>query len=107
MRKNFPITQDEVRVRADQYLISKTDLKGRITYANAAFIAISGFTREELIGKAHNLVRHPDMPPEAFQDFWDTLQNKRPWMGVVKNRRKDGGFYWVYAMAVPIYEMAP
>ena len=104
MRKNFPITQDEVRVRADQYLISKTDLKGRITYANAAFIAISGFTREELVGKAHNLVRHPDMPPEAFQDFWDTLQNKRPWMGVVKNRRKDGGFYWVYAMAVPIYE---
>ncbi len=104
MRKNFPITQDEVRVRADQYLISKTDLKGRITYANAAFIAISGFSREELIGKAHNIVRHPDMPPEAFQDLWDTLQKERPWMGVVKNRRKDGGFYWVYAMAVPIYE---
>ncbi|HRK84928.1 MAG TPA: methyl-accepting chemotaxis protein [Alcaligenes faecalis] len=104
MRKNFPITQDEVRVRADQYLISKTDLKGRITYANAAFVAISGFSREELIGKAHNIVRHPDMPPEAFQDLWDTLQKERPWMGVVKNRRKDGGFYWVYAMAVPIYE---
>ncbi len=63
MRKNFPITQDEVRVRADQYLISKTDLKGRITYANAAFIAISGFTREELIGKAHNLSATPTCPP--------------------------------------------
>lgn len=104
MRKNYPITENEVQVRADQYLISKTDLKGRITYANSAFIDISGFSRSELIGKAHNIVRHPDMPSAAFQDLWDTLHAEQAWMGVVKNRRKNGDYYWVYAMAVPVYE---
>lgn len=104
MRKNYPISAHEVHVRADQYLISKTDLKGRITYANNAFIDISGFSREELLGKAHNIVRHPDMPAAAFQDLWDTLHAEQTWMGVVKNRRKNGDFYWVYAMAIPVYE---
>lgn len=104
MRKNYPVTQIETRVRADQYLISKTDKKGRITYANPAFIEISGFTRDELIGKPHNLIRHPDMPAAAFKDLWDTLQAGRPWMGIVKNRRKDGGFYWVLANVTPITE---
>lgn len=104
MRKNYPVSTHEVPVRADQYLISKTDLKGRITYANNAFIELSGFSREELLGKAHNIVRHPDMPAAAFQDLWDTLQAEQPWMGVVKNRCKNGDFYWVYAMAIPIYE---
>lgn len=104
MRKNYPITQIEHKLRHDQYLISKTDLKGRITYANPAFIEISDFSREELIGKAHNIVRHPHMPPAAFQDLWDTLQAGKPWNGIVKNRRKDGGFYWVNALVAPIFE---
>lgn len=102
MRKNYPVTQEETKVRADQYLISKTDLKGKITYANPAFIEISGYSRDELIGKPHNLIRHPDMPPAAFQDLWDTLHKGKAWMGVVKNRRKDGGFYWVLANVTPI-----
>lgn len=104
MRKNYPITNHETKLRHDQYLISKTDLKGRITYANPAFVEISGFAREELIGKAHNIVRHPHIPPAAFKDMWDTLQAGKPWTGVVKNRRKDGGFYWVHALVSPIVE---
>lgn len=104
MRKNFPITQTETRLRADQYLISRTDTKGIITYANPAFTEVSGYTREELVGKPHNLVRHPDMPPAAFEDLWDTLAAGKPWMGMVKNRRKDGGFYWVLANVTPIVE---
>ena len=104
MRKNYPITEVETKVHPNQYLISKTDLKGRITYANSAFIDISGFTRTELLGKAHNIVRHPHMPPAGFQDLWDTLQANKPWLGIVKNRRKDGGFYWVQALVSPIFE---
>lgn len=102
MRKNFPVTQEEVLVRPDQYLISKTDLKGKITYANPAFIEISGYTRDELIGQPHNLIRHPDMPSAAFADLWQTLHNGNAWTGLVKNRRKDGGFYWVLANVTPI-----
>lgn len=104
MRKNYPITQVETRVRADQYLISKTDTRGIITYANPAFIEISGFSHEELVGQPHNIIRHPDMPPAAFKDLWDTLQAGKPWTGMVKNRRKDGGYYWVLANATPIVE---
>lgn len=104
MRKNFPITNIETRVRADQYLISKTDRTGIITYANPAFIDISGYTHEELIGQPHNLIRHPDMPQAAFKDLWDTLRAGRTWMGLVKNRRKDGGFYWVLANVTPLTE---
>lgn len=104
MRKNYPITAIESKLRHDQYLISKTDLKGRLTYANPAFVEISGFSRDELRGKAHNIVRHPHMPPAAFQDLWDTLQAGKPWTGIVKNRRKDGGFYWVHALVSPIFE---
>ena len=104
MRKNYPVNDNEVKVQSDQYLISKTDLKGRIVYANPAFIEISGFSHDELIGKAHNIVRHPDMPPAAFSDLWDTLQAGKPWLGLAKNRRKDGGFYWVQALVTPIVE---
>jgi aerotaxis receptor len=103
MRKNYPVYNVETKVRPDQYLISKTDLKGRITYCNPAFIEISGYSREELLGKPHNLIRHPDMPSAAFQDLWDTLHAGKPWLGLVKNRRKDGGFYWVLASAAPIF----
>lgn len=104
MRVNLPVVDVETRLREDQYLISRTDTKGRIVYANPAFVEVSGFTREELIGKAHNIVRHPDMPPEAFEDLWETLQAGESWLGMVKNRRKDGGYYWVLANATPIFE---
>ncbi|MFJ1298816.1 methyl-accepting chemotaxis protein [Pseudomonadota bacterium AL_CKDN230030165-1A_HGKHYDSX7] len=104
MRVNSPVYDVETRLRDDQYLISRTDTKGRITYANPAFVEVSGFDRDELIGKAHNIVRHPDMPPEAYEDLWRTLQAGESWLGVVKNRRKDGGYYWVLANATPIFE---
>ncbi len=103
MRQNFPVYNTETRVREDLYLISKTDTKGRITYANPTFHEISGFTQEELLGKAHNIVRHPDMPPAVYKDFWDTVSKGKPWLGVVKNRSKDGGYYWMLANATPIW----
>jgi aerotaxis receptor len=87
-----------------QSIVSKTDTKGRITYVNPSFIEVSGFSEEELIGKAHNIVRHPDMPPEAFADLWQTLKAGLPWTGMIKNRCKNGDFYWVVANVVPIKE---
>jgi methyl-accepting chemotaxis protein len=98
------VTQSEVALRDDSMIVSKTDLKGRITYVNRDFLDISGFTETELIGEPHNIVRHPDMPAEAFKDLWDTLKAGRPWIGMVKNRCKHGDFYWVEAHAAPIYE---
>ncbi|WP_232822253.1 PAS domain-containing methyl-accepting chemotaxis protein [Salinicola sp. CR57] len=86
------------------YLISRTDLKGRITYANPAFVEVSGFSREELIGAPHNIVRHPDMPAAAFADLWKTLEKGENWSGVIKNRRKDGSHYWVQSTVTPIIE---
>ncbi|HEX3662185.1 MAG TPA: methyl-accepting chemotaxis protein [Acidobacteriaceae bacterium] len=86
------------------FIYSRTDLKGRITEANPAFAEISGYTVEEMLGKPHNMVRHPDMPREAFADMWSNLQKGRPWQAIVKNRRSDGGFYWVIANASPIRE---
>ncbi|MEI2417610.1 methyl-accepting chemotaxis protein [Orrella sp. JC864] len=104
MRKNLPVYDNEVLVREDQYLISRTDTKGIITYANPAFVEISGFSREELIGSPHNIVRHPDMPSEAYADLWRTLHAGDSWLGVVKNRCKDGRYYWVLANVTPIIE---
>jgi aerotaxis receptor len=92
VRSNLPVTGIEYRMEAGQSIVSKTDTKGRITYINPAFIDVSGFTEEELLGKAHNIVRHPDMPPQAFADLWRTLQAGQPWTGMVKNRRKNGDF---------------
>lgn len=92
----------EVVVAPDAFLVSETDEKGIITFANDEFIKISGFTKEELLGKPHNIVRHPDMPKAAFADLWNTVQSGKPWTGFVKNRTKDGGFYWVYATVFPI-----
>ncbi len=103
MRKNLPVSQQEYDYPGDETLLSVTDLKGHITYANAAFVRISGFEYDELLGKAHNIVRHPDMPPEAYQDLWDTLKQGRSWTAVVKNRRKDGDHYWVRANVAPVY----
>ncbi|WP_454727264.1 MULTISPECIES: methyl-accepting chemotaxis protein [Cupriavidus] len=101
MRNNQPVTNREYQLSPDDYLISRTDLKGRITFANRAFIETSGFAAEELLGAAHNLVRHPDMPAEAFADLWRTIQVGRSWVGIVKNRRKNGDFYWVSATVTP------
>jgi aerotaxis receptor len=102
MKINQPVTSTEVPFPPDTYLVSRTDLKGVITEANDAFVAISGFSREELLGKSHNIVRHPDMPPQAFEDLWRTVQAGYPWRGLVKNRCKNGDYYWVDATVVPI-----
>lgn len=104
MRKNLPVTNVERFVDPKRPIVTTTDLKGRITYANPAFVEISGFSPEELVGHAHNVVRHPDMPPEAFSDLWETIQRGQPWRGLVKNRCKDGGFYWVDAYVTPHHE---
>lgn len=88
MRKNLPITTVETPFPKGRTLVSKTDLKGRITYCNDTFVELSGYSRDELIGEPHNLVRHPDMPAEAFADLWSTLKSGYPWRGLVKNRRR-------------------
>ncbi len=102
MRVNEPVTQREYPVPPGTTLMSSTDTKGRITYANAAFIAVSGFDHDALMGKAHNLVRHPDMPEAAFADLWKTLQGGESWSALVKYRRADGDHYWVRANAAPV-----
>lgn len=104
MRNNQPVTATEYLMKHGQSIVSKTDVKGRITYVNPNFVEVSGFSEAELLGKPHNLVRHPDMPPEAFADMWRTLQGGEPWTGLVKNRRRNGDFYWVVANVVPIRE---
>lgn len=104
MRNNQPVTQREVELKEDDFLVSRTDTKGRITYANPAFIDISGFEHTELMGAPHNLIRHPDMPPEAFANLWQTVQTGESWRGLVKNRCKNGDHYWVDASVTPIIE---
>ncbi|MEN8177999.1 MAG: methyl-accepting chemotaxis protein [Pseudomonadota bacterium] len=103
MKINEPVTGREIPMRDDMIIVSKTDLKGLITYANSTFMEIAGFSEAELIGKNHNIVRHPDMPAAAFQDLWDTLQAGKPWTGIVKNRAKNGDHYWVQANVTPLY----
>ena len=103
-RMAAPTNNQERLLDPKQPIVTKTDLKGKITYANPAFVEISGFTREELIGQAHNVVRHPDMPREAFEDLWNTVRAGVPWRGKVKNRCKDGGYYWVDAYVTPLTE---
>ena len=104
MRTNLPVTNIEYHMEDGRPIVSKTDLKGKITYVNPYFIEVSGFTEDELIGAPHNLVRHPDMPPQAFADLWRCLQQGIPWTGMVKNRRKNGDFYWVLANVTPVME---
>ena len=102
MRTNLPVTNREYDFPAEATLMSTTDPHSHITYANDAFVSVSGFTREEIEGNPHNMVRHPDMPPEAFADMWATLKSGEPWTAVVKNRRKNGDHYWVRANATPV-----
>ncbi|WP_420474475.1 Tar ligand binding domain-containing protein [Noviherbaspirillum sp. ST9] len=102
MKKNFPVTGQEKTVQEGIRLVSRTDTKGIITFANDNFVAQSGFTRDELLGSSHNIVRHPDVPPIVFEDMWETLKKGLPWRGVVKNRCKDGDHYWVDAHVVPV-----
>jgi len=102
MKKNLPVSDNEITLTDNQTIISTTDLKGAITSINKDFLDISGFTSEELIGQNHNIVRHPDMPPAAFEDLWNTLKSGKAWMGMVKNRCKNGDFYWVDAFVLPV-----
>lgn len=94
----------ETIVPSGELIVSRTDLKGNITYANETFALISGYTKDELIGKPHNIVRHPDMPKSIFKGLWKDLETKGSWNGVVKNKRKDEGFYWVYAEVSRVFK---
>ncbi|MCQ9376448.1 PAS domain S-box protein, partial [Methyloversatilis sp. XJ19-13] len=104
MRINSPVTGREVEVTERHNIVSRTDLKGQIVYVNRDFVDISGFEESELIGQPHNILRHPDMPREAFEDMWRCLKAERPWTGLVKNRCKNGDHYWVVANASPLLE---
>jgi aerotaxis receptor len=104
MKNNQPITNNEVTFADGEEIISTTDLKGAITSYNQAFLAISGFSPEELAGINHNIVRHPDMPPAAYADLWQNLKAEKHWMGIVKNRCANGDYYWVDAYITPMIE---
>ncbi len=104
MRVNTPVTNTEIEMPDGATLVSRTDMQGRITFVNKAFIEISGFGEQELLGAPHNIVRHPHMPKEAFADLWATIKAGRPWEGLVKNRTKGGDFYWVRANVTPVVE---
>lgn len=94
----------ETEVPEGELIISRTNLKGVITYANEVFAEISGYSPEELVGKSHNIVRHPDMPKSVFKEMWKTLKSGKKWSGYVKNMRKDKGFYWVYAEISQVFD---
>ncbi|MDY8685285.1 PAS domain-containing methyl-accepting chemotaxis protein, partial [Escherichia coli] len=102
MRQNLPVTGRNLELPKDANILSTTSPQSYITYVNPDFIKISGFTEEELLGQPHNIVRHPDMPPAAFEHMWSTLKSGRSWMGLVKNRCKNGDHYWVSAYVTPI-----
>ncbi|MBM7333796.1 MAG: methyl-accepting chemotaxis protein [Alcanivorax sp.] len=104
MRDNQPVTGHEYKLESGDFLISRTNLRGRITYANPAFVEVSGFSNEELVGAPHNIVRHPDMPAAAFENLWSCIKGGDVWIGLVKNRRKNGDYYWVRAHVTPIIE---
>lgn len=104
MRNNQPVTQKEYKFPSHHRLISSTDKRGVIQHCNSEFVEASGFTREELIGKNHNLIRHPDMPAPVFKEMWRTLESGQSWLGLVKNRRKNGDHYWVSAFVTPVYD---
>lgn len=102
MRANHPVTNRSVPVSRGANILSTTNPKGQITHINDEFVDISGFTREELIGKPHNIIRHPDMPRAAYEEMWRRLKSGETWLGAVKNRCKNGDHYWVRAYAIPV-----
>ncbi len=95
------VKNEEIPFPEGKLIVSRTDKAGNITHCNKAFVEMSGFTEEELIGQPHHILRHPDMPAAAFANLWETVENKTKWSGYVKNLTKDGRFYWVYAVVVP------
>lgn len=102
MRKpNAQPTGRAARFDADEIIVSKTDLKGQITYANEVFQRVSGYSERELLGAPHNIIRHPDMPRSAFKLVWDTIETGKEMFAYVKNMSRDGGFYWVFAHITP------
>ena len=103
LRSNLPVTQRELTFPAEQRLISATDVQGNLTYCNDEFVTVSGFSREQLIGSPHNIVRHPDMPEAVFAHMWSYLKDGKSWMGIVKNRCGNGDHYWVNAYVTPIF----
>jgi aerotaxis receptor len=104
MRMNTPVTDTEVELSDNETIVSTTDRQGNITYVNPYFIEVSGFSEQELIGSPQNILRHPDMPVEAYADMWATIQSGLSWTGMVKNRCKNGDFYWVFANVTPVME---
>lgn len=104
MRENTPVFDQEYDFPDNELLMSTTDNRGYILHCNDAFQRVSGYSTEELIGQPHNILRHPDMPPEAFKDMWSTIGHGRNWQGMVKNRRKDGTYYWVMASVTPLMQ---
>ena len=104
MKINLPITQHNYDYPGDELLVSSTNTRGEITHCNPAFVRVSGYSYEELIGQPHNIIRHPDVPAAAFKDMWSTVGRGKPWTGLVKNRRKNGDHYWVRANVTPILE---
>ncbi len=101
IKRRILYTDIETPYPDGKLIVSTTDLDGNITHVNKSFVEMSGYTEEELIGAPHSILRHPDMPPAAFKDLWDTVQKGEKWQGFVKNLRKDGGFYWVKATVIP------
>nr|BAL57871.1 aerotaxis receptor [uncultured beta proteobacterium] len=104
MKPRITPTQTEVTFAPHETIVSKTDPKGRITYANRVFMKVANYSEEELLGAQHNIVRHPDMPRGAFKHLWDTIQEGREWFGFVKNMTKEGHYYWVFANVTPDVE---
>ncbi len=100
-RRKVLVTDEEVPYPDGKLIVSRTDTKGVITHANQAFVDMSGYTEDELVGQPHYILRHPDMPREAFADLWNVVENRQQWHGYVKNLRKDGCHYWVYATVIP------
>src|SRR5471032_2884270 len=104
MRQNLPVSSVEFLLDEGKPIVAKTDLRGNIVYVNPYFVEVSGYSEQELLGAPHNIVRHPDMPSAAFADLWATLKAGLPWSGLLKNRRKNGDFYWVEASITPVLE---
>jgi len=95
------LLDQEIELDKDTIIVSETDEKGKILYANEDFCKICGYTKDELIGKPHNIIRHPDVPKVVFKELWETIKNQRLWQGIVKNKAKNGGYYWVHTKVYP------